>query len=125
MVLNHEGNCGDPKKLTQEWKDGIASLAKRRNVYCKVSALVEFDGPDYGKAPTDPAYYKPVLDHVWETFGDDRLIFASNWPVSEKGTSYEALFNVVATFFSSKGGEACEKFFWKNSQAAYKWTDRK
>jgi predicted TIM-barrel fold metal-dependent hydrolase len=86
---------------------------------------VEFNGPEYGKSPVDPAYYRPVLDHVWEEFGDDRLIFASDWPVSEKGASYEALFKVVAEFFKTKGSEACEKFFWKNSQAAYKWVDRK
>ena len=125
IVLNHVGNCGDAKSPRPGWKEGIAAAAKARNVWCKVSALVEFNGPEYGKSPTDPAYYKPVLDHVWECFGDDRLIFASNWPVSEKGATFEALFNIVATFFKAKGSEACEKFFWKNSQAAYKWTERK
>jgi len=125
IVLDHLGNCGDPQALRQGWKEGIATLAKRRNVFTKVSALVEYGGPEYGKAQVDPAYYLPVLNHVWEAFGDDRLMFASNWPVSEKGASYEALFKVVAEFFKTKGGEACEKFFWKNSQAAYKWVDRK
>ena len=125
IVLDHVGNSGDPKALRPGWKEGISALAKRRNVFTKVSALVEFNGPEYGKAPTDPAYYLPVLNHVWEAFGDERLMFASNWPVSEKGAGYEALFKIVAEFFKTKGSDACEKFFWKNSQAAYKWVDRK
>ena len=125
IVLGHVGSPGDPKALRPGWKDGIHTLAKRRNVVTKVSALVEYPRPDNSKPPADPAYYLPVLNHVWDEFGDDRLLFGSDWPVVESSASYEVLFKIVAEFFKAKGSEACEKFFWKNSQATYKWTDRK
>ena len=38
---------------------------------------------------TDVDYYRPVLDHVWKTFGDDRLIYGSDWPPGCSGASCE------------------------------------
>ena len=79
---------------------------------------------DYGQAPRDTSYYLPVLDHLWECFGEDRLIYGSNWPVSDKGGPYDLVFKIVSDYFTGKGREACEKYFWKNSLAAYRWKDR-
>ena len=80
---------------------------------------------EYGQAPRDTAYYLPILDHLWETFGPDRLIYGSNWPVSDKGAPYDVIFKIVDEYFRTKGNEACEKYFWKNSKAAYRWVERK
>ena len=74
---------------------------------------------------SDTAAYLPILDHLWQTFGPDRLIYGSNWPVSDKGAPYATVFNIVNTYFTSKGPEAREKYFWKNSLAAYRWKERK
>ena len=124
IVIDHCGNCGDPKKLTQVWKDGMAACAAKKNVFCKVSALAEMADAPAGQAPTDTAYYLPVLDALWGHFGPDRVIYGSNWPVSDKGASYDVVFKIVSDYVSAKGPEACEKYFWKNSLTAYKWVDR-
>jgi len=121
MMIDHCGGCGDAQKLKPEWKEGIAASAKQPNVFCKVSALVEMTDSPYGQAPTDTTYYLPVLDHLWAVFGMERVVFGSNWPVSDKGASYDVLFKVVSEYFSGKGREACEHYFWKNSAAVYKW----
>lgn len=123
--LNHCGNCGDAQKITATWKDGITTCARRPNITCKVSALMEMTQTPPGKAPTDTAYYQPVLDHLWDRFGPDRLLFASNWPVSDKGAGYDVIVKVAGEFASSKGSEFVEKFFWKNSLAFYQWIERK
>ncbi len=125
IIIDHCGNTGDPTKLRPEWKPGIAACAKRKNIWCKVSALVEFDGPPYGQAPSSVEAYRPILDTLWDQFGADRLMYASNWPVSDKGGSYDVVFKIVSDYFQPKGPGACEKFFWKNSLAAYKWVERK
>ncbi|MBB5034232.1 amidohydrolase family protein [Prosthecobacter vanneervenii] len=124
IVINHLGASGDPQSLRPEWKENIRAVAKLPNVLMKVSALVEQVKCEYGKAPQDTAYYLPILDHLWESFGPDRLIYGSDWPVSDKGASYDVVFKVVDEFFRSKGSEACEKYFWKNSLAAYRWIER-
>jgi L-fuconolactonase len=124
IVIDHVGGSGDPRQITEEWKNGMRLAGQRKNVFCKVSALVEQTKNEYGKAPQDTAYYLPVLDHVWDCFGEDRLIYASNWPVSDKGAPYDIVFRIVKEYFSAKGLDACEKFFWKNSLSAYRWIER-
>lgn len=125
IVINHLGASGDPQSLKPEWKDNIRTVAKQSNVFMKVSALVEQVKSEPGQAPRETAYYLPILDHLWECFGPDRLIYGSNWPVSDKGAPYDAVFKIVDDYFRSKGSEACEKYFWKNSLAAYRWIERK
>ena len=125
LVINHLGSPGDPQNLKPEWKDSIRKISLEKNAFMKVSALVEQVKGEEGKAPTDTAYYLPILDHLWECFGPDRLIYGSNWPVSDRGAPYDVVFGIVADYFGSKGPEACEKYFWKNSQAAYRWVERK
>lgn len=119
IVINHLGASGDPQALKPEWKDNIRAVARQSNVFMKVSALVEQVKCDEGQAPRDTGYYQPILEHLWENFGPDRLIYGSNWPVSDKGAPYEAVFKIVDEYFRSKGADACEKFFWKNSLTAY------
>ncbi|MBX7210734.1 MAG: amidohydrolase family protein [Verrucomicrobiaceae bacterium] len=124
IVINHLGGSGDPREINTGWKDNIRLVAARRNVFMKVSALVEQVKCGWGAAPRDAGYYLPVLDHLWENFGADRLIYGSNWPVSDKGAPYDVVFRIVSEYFSGKGREACEKYFWKNSLAAYQWRER-
>lgn len=125
IVIDHLGNPGDPKAMNPSWKTEIQKLSRHPQVFMKVSALVEQIEYPVGQAPTDTAYYLPILDHLWETFGPDRLIYGSNWPVSDKGAPYATVFNIVDSYFTSKGAEAREKYFWKNSLAAYRWKERK
>jgi L-fuconolactonase len=62
-----------------------------------------------------------MLDVLWEAFGEDRLIYGSNWPVSERFADYATVQCMVMEYFSAKGQEATEKYFWKNAKTAYNW----
>ncbi len=119
IVINHLGGSGDPANLKPGWKDSVAALAQRPNVFMKVSALVEQVRGVEGQSPREVAYYLPVLDHLWQCFGENRLIYGSNWPVSDRGAPYEVVFSLVREHFSGKGTEALEKYFWRNACAAY------
>jgi L-fuconolactonase len=120
IVINHLGGSGDPAARKPGWDKAVAILARQcPNVFMKVSALVEqVPGPE-GAAPRELAYYLPVLDHLWKEFGEDRLIYGSNWPVSDRGAPYEVVFGLVREYFAGKGEGAMEKYFWKNARVAY------
>ena len=77
-----------------------------------------------GKAPAMVAFYRPVLDALWDVFGVDRLIYGSNWPVSNRFASYPTVLGIVREYFSERGKEAGEKYFSRNAQSAYKWVKR-
>lgn len=124
IVINHLGGSGDPQALKPGWKENIRKAAAQKNVFMKVSALVEQVTCEEGKAPADVGYYLPILDHLWECFGPDRLIYGSNWPVSDRGAPYSTVFKIVRDYFNAKGTEESEKYFWKNSLVAYVWTGR-
>jgi predicted TIM-barrel fold metal-dependent hydrolase len=99
----------------------LAELGRRPNVFGKVSGVLRRVD---GRVPLDLAFYRPALDRLWETFGPDRLIYGSNWPVCELVAPMAAARKVLLEYFSSKGASASDRFFRKNSQAAYRWKKR-
>lgn len=128
IIVDHVGSAGDAAKLTDGWRKDIRALAPRANVFCKISALIEQtaqSSAEYGKAPRDTAYYVPILEACWEAFGEERVIYGSNWPVSEKGGSYADQFRIVSEYFGQKPETVRQKFFVGNSRAAYRWVERK
>lgn len=123
VVVNHVAGVRiDGKAPDTIWKEGIRALAKQPQVFCKVSGLVE--GTGRSPAPSDLSYYKPTIDALWDAFGEDRLIYGSNWPVCELFSDYATVHRIVTDYFNAKGRTVTEKYFWKNSEKAYKWVER-
>jgi predicted TIM-barrel fold metal-dependent hydrolase len=96
-------------------------LSSRSQVYAKVSGVLRRAGD---RTPSELSFYRDSLDRLWETFGRDRLLYGSNWPVSNRLAAYPAVLRIVQEYFTEKGVEASERYFWKNSVAAYKWDHR-
>ena len=123
IVLNHLAHVpvtgGRPD---EEWITGITSAAAHSNVFCKISGMVELARDD--PPPEDPAYYKPVLDVLWNAFGENRLLYASNWPVSWRFASYRKVQALAMACFEPRGSEALDKIMGKNSREAYRWVPR-
>jgi len=125
IVIDHlAGVRVDGQAPPVDWQRAFRRAAECPKVYCKVSGLVEGTGKSDGGAPGATEYYRPVLDCVWEWFGPDRLIYGSNWPVSERFASLATVQRIVAEYFSSRGRVAAEKVFWRNAGAAYRWVRR-
>lgn len=125
IILNHIGNVKITSEApSEDWKSGIQAAAKHPNVYCKVSALVEGAARN-GKEPSKSLeFYRPYIDVVWNAFGNDRVIYGSNWPVSERAADYETLQRIVMEYAAEKGEEATKKFCSLNAMRAYKWVER-
>lgn len=121
IVINHEANLRiDGKEPPEAWRKGMKAAAEGKRVVCKVSALAEGTGKKERDAPAEVAFYRPVLDALWETFGEDRLLYGSNWPVSERAASYATLYGIVSAYFGAKGRGPLAKFLRGNALAAYK-----
>ena len=122
VVINHiAGVRVDGNPPDAAWVDAINEVARYPNIYCKVSGLAEHTGQI--PAPSDPGYYAPTIDVLWDAFGEDRLIYGSNWPVSERFASYATVQQIVNAYFSEKAAQAGEavtaKFFAQNAKTAY------
>jgi L-fuconolactonase len=119
MIINHLGGVQlDGNPLAPEWVEDFKAVAKHGNVFCKVSAL-------YGRlaeqpAPKDLAFYKPVLDLAYESFGEDRLVYGSDWPVTKTTGDYASVLELTRSYFKTKGEAACEKLFHRNAEKFYR-----
>ena len=118
IVINHiAGVRVDDNPPDAAWVDAINEVARYPNIYCKVSGLVEHTGQI--PAPSDAGYYAPTIDVLWDAFGEDRLIYGSNWPVSERFASYATVQQIVNAYFRAKGEAVAAKFFAQNAMTAY------
>lgn len=105
----------------EEYWSHLRHLASNPNVFIKLSEIPVRVGKE---VPKDPAYYRDRLDAIWEIFGEDHILFGSDWPNSDHLATYAETFALVRGYVSQKGNAASTKFFWKNSIAAYKWRPR-
>jgi L-fuconolactonase len=86
--------------------DRQPNLPSAKNIYAKVSGV----RPDTSRAS---------IEELWKAFGPDRLLFGSNWPVSERVAPYADILRIVATYFNTKGADAAAKYFRENARVAY------
>lgn len=125
VIVDHVANLridGGPPPA--EWVDGMARVAAHPNTFCKVSGLVEGTGKSDGTAPKESSYYEPVLQTIWRVFGEDRLIYGSNWPVSERFAPCGTVQGIVHAAFQARGQAALTKVFAANAWTAYRWIQR-
>jgi L-fuconolactonase len=121
IVINHVGGAGDPQHITPAWRDAIRAAGQSESVVCKVSGLAEQSQAAHGEAARTTDYYLPILDTVWAAFGEKRLIFGSNWPVSDRGTTLDNVLNIVRPYFTAKGPSATNRYFSQNAAEVYRW----
>ena len=125
IIIDHlAGVRVDGKAPPADWSQQMKALVQRRNIYFKLSGLVEGTGRSDGSAPRDPDFYRPVLDAMRQMFGPERLIYASNWPVSELFAPLATVQSIVQEYFRSHGRRANEQVFCKTAKAAYRWVQR-
>ena len=99
----------------------LTELGQRPHVYMKLSAIIR---PIDGNISTDLDVYREGLDQLWSIFGEDRVLFGSDWPSSLHAATYAEVMSLSRAYISSKGPAAEEKVLWRNSVAAYRWPKR-
>jgi len=104
-----------------EYQKNLERLAASPKVLIKLSEIpISVDG----KVPLALDVYQPRLDDLWNLFGEDRVIFGSDWPNSDTLADYAATFHLAQSYISTKSKAAQEKYLWRNSIAAYGWRPR-
>ena len=123
IVIDHLPQMEPPSDSAARsaYESNLRELAKRPQVWLKVSEVIRRVD---GQVPTDPNFYKPRLDELYGIFGEDHVLFGSDFPNSDQWGTYETVMSLVRPYFMAKGRAIAEKYFWKNSVAAYRWVKR-
>lgn len=94
FVVDHIAKPNIKKGESKSWSKLIAELAGCPNVWCKVSGMVtEADWEHWTYQDM-----QPYLEHVFDSFGPERVMFGSDWPVCLLAGEYK---QVKALFESS------------------------
>jgi L-fuconolactonase len=122
IVIDHLPSAPVPTKPADraEYWSLLHHLAKNTNVFVKLSEVIAARI----EQSAGPTFYKDTLNSLWDVFGDDHVLYASDWPNSDHHATYQETIAVVRDYVGTKSQAAQEKFFWKNSVAAYRWKPR-
>ena len=123
IVLNHMGSV-DPhiiskKQPTQseqaykdKWQINIANLSRLSNVVCKISGL----NPS---ANWDHSTLEPSIEYCFEAFGEERIMFGSNYPVCNLSTGLDPWIQALIQITRHKSKIFCENLFYNNAARIY------
>ena len=116
FILDHIGKPDIKNGVMDPWRDGIKELASFPNVVCKVSGMVtEADHENW-----KPDDLKPYFEHVYESFGEDRVIFGGDWPVAVQASTYKRWVETLDSFTSGFSDEAKRKLWAGNARKFYR-----
>jgi len=116
FVLDHAAKPPIADGGSAEWSERIAALAACGNVWCKISGLAtEAVWNDW-----DAERLFPFVAHAAKCFGEDRLIYGSDWPVCLLAGSYGEIKGALDACLAKLGPAVCEKAFGANAKAAYR-----
>jgi L-fuconolactonase len=110
--------CGNPdakQPPAAAWIQQITQLAKNQNLACKVSGLFTLSVWKSWK----PADFYPFLDILFEAFGPNRLLYASDWPFILLSGSYVQWKSLLEKYTEQMKEEERENFFGKNAERWY------
>lgn len=121
IVVDHLPSLDPTPGEARAYEAVLAELKARPNIYTKLSEVIH---PVGGVTSTDLAAYRDRLDHLYDTFGEDRVLFGSDWPNSDGVAPVDKVVALVRAYFAGKTRAQAEKYFWRNSLAAYYWKPR-
>jgi L-fuconolactonase len=96
-VIDHGAKPEIRDSAFSDWAAGIAALANGTNAYCKLSGLVTEAAQDW-----TTENLRPYVDHLLDTFGPQRLIWGSDWPVCTLASSYDRWVDTTETLLATQ-----------------------
>jgi L-fuconolactonase len=115
-VIDHISKPEIKTKKLEPWKTLMAEAAKHPNLFCKLSGMItEADHASWGVDDL-----RPYLEHVVGSFGWDRVLFGSDWPVCLLAGYYAQVYGALREVLSSQlDAEREAKVFGQNAARFY------
>ena len=99
----------------EPWARGLAALARHPGVACKLSGLVT----EASWTSWTPEHLRPYGRHALDVFGEDRLMFGSDWPVCGLAASYDEVVGAAEQVLPELAAESRSKIFGDNAVRTY------
>lgn len=115
LILDHGAKPDIAHDGWQPWADAITAIARHPNVWCKLSGLVT----EADHAAWTPEQIERYMRHLLDSFGPERLIFGSDWPVCLLAASYAQVQDLAVDFVARHCPDHHDAVFGGNAIKAY------
>ena len=115
VLINHAAKPTLTEKAFHSWSVAMRRLAGYPNVYCKLSGLTAA-----ASAYPTAEDFAPFVQEIIASFGPARVIWASDWPVLNETSDYDAWMALTDELLASLSPKDCEQIMGKNAKAAYR-----
>jgi predicted TIM-barrel fold metal-dependent hydrolase len=122
IIMDHLPSFDPTPDNQQAYEAVIREMAMRPNIFVKLTEV--YHPLADGTVPTDYEKLRARLEYLFDAFGEDRVIFGTDYPNSYGVATIPQEVSLVKKFFATKPRATAEKYFWKNSARAYKWIKR-
>jgi L-fuconolactonase len=116
FILRDAGHADAKLPPSKNWETNIRAMAENQNLSCKLSGLFAHGHRKTWK-PTD---FYPFLEILFDAFGTDRLLFASEWPFLLLSGIYVQWKSLIEKFMERYLPEDREKIFGENARRLYR-----
>jgi predicted TIM-barrel fold metal-dependent hydrolase len=123
IIMDHLPSFDSTPDNQQAYEAVVKDMAERTNIFVKLTEVYHPRLAD-GVIVKDCEPLRARLEYLFNAFGEDRVIFGTDYPNSYGVATIPEEVALVKRFFSSKSREVAEKYFWKNSARVYKWIKR-
>lgn len=123
IIIDHLGGAKGPPPVDPTWELEIRRVADVcPNLYMKFSSFYDMYAPGdvVFPSPTDLGAYKAHFDVLMTAFGADRLVWGSNWPVTNLHGTFEAQIAIAEEYLAPFGTAVRDKVMFKNALAFYR-----
>ena len=116
FIVNHAGMFVDRSSVEgfRAWRDGLRALAACPNVAVKISGLAMFDHQWSVES------FRPYVLETIDTFGCERAMFASNFPVDRLFATYEGLWNAYVSIVKDLSDMEKDALVKSNAERIYR-----
>jgi L-fuconolactonase len=115
FVIDHLAKPYIKMQEIGQWQRDMEYLAYYQNVYCKVSGMLT-EADWYGWRTED---FMPYLDVVFKSFGSQRVMYGSDWPVCTLAGGYNRALEILQIYASRYSQDEREQFFGGNAIRFY------
>lgn len=116
LVLNHLAKPRIRERILSPWRENMREAARRPNLYCKLSGLV--NAADSKTWTLEDL--RPYIEIALETFGPRRLMFGSDWPVCLQAAGYERWFRAAREAVATLSRDEHAWVFGRAAEQAYR-----
>ena len=111
FVLDHLAKPYIKQQKIKNWASDMKEFARHKNVYCKLSGMVTEADWNHWQFEN----FKKYLSVAFDTFGSDRLMFGSDWPVCLLAGSYEHVVKIIDLFIENLEQEEKNNIMGRNA----------